>query len=74
MKLIKYLEIMKRHENLLQCNDKDIINKVKFELGMCDKKYQTKVKHEKYQQLHCDICNEVFTTIVQVIKKNLENK
>ena len=33
---IKYLEIMKRHENLLQCNDKDIINKVKFELGMCD--------------------------------------
>ena len=65
---------MKRHENLLQCNDKDIINKVKFELGMCDKKYRTKVKHEKNQQLHCDICNEVFTTIVQVIKKNLENK
>ena len=49
---------MKRHENLLQCNDKDIISKVKFELGMCDKKYQTKVKHEKHQQLHCDICNE----------------
>ena len=34
---------MKGHENLLQCNDKDMINQVKFELGMCDKKYQTKV-------------------------------
>ena len=67
-KQIKYLEIMIKYEYVQKSKDTKIFNVAQFECGKCDDKFDTKAKLDKHLKLQCDVCGEIFTTILQIKK------
>ena len=59
----------KEREEALRLKSKIEMNS---ECGKCDDQFDTKAKLDKHQKLHCDVCGEIFTTILQLKKHESE--
>ena len=68
---VKHLEMMIKYEDVTKIIRKTNTNKTSLssiKCKMCDKYLSSTVKLEEHQQLHCDICGEIFQKIVQLKK------
>ena len=68
---VKYLELVVKHEEMSKFMVKTTLKKSisdQFKCKQCIKSFQNKTNLEEHQQLHCNICGEIFKTILQLKK------
>ena len=72
---VKFLEQMIKYDDLTKLVRKTNTNKTSlgnFKCKNCDKYFPSKVKLDEHQNLHCDICGEIFKNINH-LKKHENN-
>ena len=72
---IKYLEVMMKNEDLTKLVEKANFKqstKSNFECNNCEKYFLNKVQLEEHKKMHCNICGEIFQSILH-LKKHENN-
>ena len=72
---VKFLELSIKYEDLTKLVGNANINKPSlgnFKCKKCEKYFSSKLKLDEHQNLHCDICGEIFLSIIY-LKKHENN-